>query len=305
MAGTGISYSSTLCCFYNPALLAISAKKNITIFSGILSLGRLEGCLSGQTHISPRAALSVNVLYRGDPFINNLYDLDENKAATGFYTTATTKLGLAYLLTRHLSAGLSIGIFYQNMPSGIRMDGSLEYSNVTSVGGLDLGLLYRMGDKSALGLAISNLLVNMDWQLGSSSALQATALNNVPPDFAAGYSRVLIIAQKPAMAALDIHASLVDGDLKMLERPEAEVRCGAQWQATDLFSIRAGLSGFKINGDLLRDRMGYAYVFAPVISAGFGLDLKRYNKGMFLNYALRTDKVWAGIDQQIDLSYSF
>jgi glycosyltransferase involved in cell wall biosynthesis len=39
--------------------------------------------------------------------------------------------------------------------------------------------------------------------------------------------------------------------------------------------------------------------------AGFGLDITRLYKGMKINYALRTDKIWEGIDQLMDISWSF
>ncbi|MDD5672797.1 MAG: hypothetical protein PHC61_01420 [Chitinivibrionales bacterium] len=305
MGGTGVSYSSTLCGFINPALLAVITKKDVGFGSGFLSLGRLEGFVTGQTHISPRAAVSLNLLYRGDPVMDDLYDIDENKAQSGSFTTATFKAAVGYLLTRHLSAGAAIGIFYQRLPTAIMSGGILEYSSVSSVGGIDLGLLYRISDKSAVGVAVSNMVVNMDWQVGSSSALQATALNSVPPDFVAGYSTVFSLAGRPLLLACDLHGALVSGDGSLLDRPEARINLGGQWRVSDVFWVRSGLGDIRLNGDLLGNTSAYWDGATPAICAGFGLNVAKFRRGMTINYALRTDKIWEGIDQQIDIGYAF
>jgi hypothetical protein len=41
------------------------------------------------------------------------------------------------------------------------------------------------------------------------------------------------------------------------------------------------------------------------MTAGFSYDCSKVKKGMWLNYGVATDKVWAGIDQQLDLTLAF
>lgn len=72
-----------------------------------------------------------------------------------------------------------------------------------------------------------------------------------------------------------------------------------------MFFIRAGLGELLINGDLLRDHDNYLSSFPFKITAGFSLDMQRWRNGVRLNYGVSTDKLWAGIDQQIDVQWNF
>jgi hypothetical protein len=104
---------------------------------------------------------------------------------------------------------------------------------------------------------------------------------------------------------LDIKGYIVDGSFKRLERAEGVVNSGLEWRYWDKFYLRTGISEFLLNGDLLRDRESYFSSFPFKFSAGFCFDMSKYRRGLKLNYGISTDKIGAGIDQQLDVRFTF
>ena len=74
----------------------------------------------------------------------------------------------------------------------------------------------------------------------------------------------------------------------------------------DNFYVRAGIGDVPVNGSMFRKEEHYSRQFGMRLTAGFSYDLsKRVRKGLWINYATATDKVWAGLDQQLDVTLSF
>ena len=63
-----------LCTWWNPAQLSILDKSSFTFGSGLYSLGRTEAFSSLEFKATPRVGIGLFALYRGDPFIDNLYN---------------------------------------------------------------------------------------------------------------------------------------------------------------------------------------------------------------------------------------
>ena len=323
MGGGQSAAPSYFASWWNPAQLSLMDKRTISAGTGLYSQGRTEGFASLEFKIPPRVGLGLGALYRGDPFLNDLYNASEEKLDNGAYTTLTVKAALSYLIARRLSAGLSIGFYYQQLPTsyaGTR----LIYSDATAVGGFSLAAQYRVTDSLTLALAVRDFSplqilagapagIAMNWQVSSSTEQDygsdegsPTSLTDmVLPEFVIASSFHGLLAGYPLVWACDVNGYIVDGTFTRLYKMEAVLFTGVEWQRWNTFRLRAGVGDITINRDITSDWQYYWQNFAFKITAGFGVDLVAIRKGLTLNYALSTDKVWSGIDQKLDIVYGF
>ena len=88
-------------------------------------------------------------------------------------------------------------------------------------------------------------------------------------------------------------------------RPEAVIGTGAEWRRWDNFYLRAGIGDIELNRTIIDGEGRYANESSFQVSAGFAYDLSRVRNDLWLNYGVATDKVWAGIDQQLDITCRF
>jgi hypothetical protein len=110
---------------------------------------------------------------------------------------------------------------------------------------------------------------------------------------------------KPFVWTCDINGYMFEGDFKLMDHPSVMFNNGFEWQKWPIFHIRAGIRDICLNGDILRNRSRYADEFTLAVSAGFHLDLSSVTKGLSMNYALSTDKIWAGVENVFDFMYLF
>jgi hypothetical protein len=318
------SYCST---WWNPAELSLIDKSVLSVGTGLYSQGRTEAFASLEFKLPPRVGVGLCVLYRGDPFINDLYNASEEKLDNGAYTTFTVKAGLSYLISRRLSAGLSIGYFYQELPTSYT-NTTLNYSDATAVGGFSLAVRYRLTDSLTLALAVRDvdLLqmlsgapagISFDWQVSPSSeqgvsTADASGFGSpnslsdlVLPVFVIASAYHGLLAGYPLLWTCDVDGYIVDGSFTKLSEMQAQLFTGFEWRRWKTFCLRAGIGSITVDRDILSDWQSYSQNFALKITAGFGLDLSYLRKGLVLNYALTTDEVWAGVDQKLDVVYGF
>lgn len=312
--------------WWNPAQLSLIDKKVLAFGTGLYSQGRTEAFASFDFKIPPRVGIGLSALYRGDPFINDLYNASEEKLQGGSFTTLTVKAGLSYLISRRLAAGLTIGFFYQRLPTSYT-ETTLNYSDATAVGGFSLGVQYKLTDSLVLAFVLRdiNLLPDssgsfsglaMNWQV-SSSVEQASGSSDggfgtpstiddlVPPAFVLASAFHARFFEKPLLWTCDLHCYITDGRFTRLDKMEAHLFTGFEWRRWEIFCLRAGIGNIVLNRDIVSDWDFYSRNFMFKIAAGFGWDLARVRKGLVLNYAVTTDKVWAGIDQKLDVVYKF
>jgi hypothetical protein len=317
------AYFST---WWNPAQLSLIDKRIFTFGAGLYSMGRTEAFTSLEFKLPPRVGIGLAALYRGDPFIDNLYNASEEKLESASFTTLTVKAGLSYLITRRLSAGLSLGFFYQRLPTSY-IHTSLTYSDATAVGGFSLAAQYKVTDSLMLAVIVRDVnplqmltgapaSIAMEWQV-SSSLEQDYGLGDggfgnpsvitdmVMPVFVLASAFHGRLQGKPLLWTCDLHGYIVDGTFTKLDHMEARLFTGFEWQRWNTFCFRAGLGDLAISRDIASDWGFYSQNFSFKLAAGFGWELAKVRKGLTLNYAVATDKVWAGIDQKLDIVYKF
>jgi hypothetical protein len=262
------------------------------------------------------------LLYRGDPFLGDIYDADQNVIGSGSYSTFTGKLALSYLLRQKLSLGLSVGMYHSSLPTSIDVRSQeVHSSSASGLGGLDLAVQYRLRDDIDLGLILRNFGygAGLTWEMSqTSSAFSDYSLSveeHFLPVIALGGRYEGQAAGKPLIVTCDLNGYLFDGelslkrifdgDVELLAHPQMVINGGAQWQGWEALCVRAGLRDITLNGELLRDRDGYLFRHTPSVTAGIGLDLSEKVTGLRMNYALATARLGAVPDQMLDFVLSF
>jgi|WetSurMetagenome_2_1015567.scaffolds.fasta_scaffold00026_17 hypothetical protein len=316
------AYFST---WWNPAQLSLIDRRILSAGTGLYSQGRTEAFAALEFRIPPRVGIGIGALYRGDPFLDNLYNASEEKLDAGAFSTLTAKVALSYLITRRLSAGLSIGFYYQHIPTSY-MGTRILYSDATAVGGFSLAAQYKITDSLTLAFAVRDISplqlltgapagIAMNWQVSASSEQDfgddesgfgnPSITDLVLPEFVVASSYRGMLARYPFTWTCDINGYVVDGSFTRLQSMEAVLFTGLEWRRWQTFRLRAGIGDITFNRYLASDWQYYWQNFMFRITAGFGVDMNAIRKGLTLNYALTTDKVWAGVDQKLDIVYGF
>ena len=314
MGGAGSASAEQLCAGINPAMLARVKKTQVDLGGGLLSLGRTEGCLSLENKIAPRVGMGLFASYRGDQSLDNLYNENEDPLPSGSSTSLACKVGLSYLVTRKLSVGIALGYYYQRLPTSYS-DTALMYSTASAIGGFDFAVRSQITQEWACAVIVQNIdllkvlsgqsaSVELNWEVGGEN-FNFAVTDKIPPVAVFASQLTGKLYGRPLVWACDLCAYAVDGEFTKLERMEVRLNNGVEWRRWDAFFLRAGIGDFLLNQDILSDSKAFWSTASPRISLGFGADLSKVRKGLWVNYGAATDRVWAGVDQRVDLSFRF
>jgi hypothetical protein len=287
--------------WWNPSALGFLREKRIAGGAGIRSLGRVEGYGAFDFRIPPRVGMGIVALYRGDPSIDNLHDPEDNILPSASYTTMTVKCAVSYRVTRKLSAGISTNFLYQSLPD-YADGGGIRSVSASTIGAFDAAITYRMSTAWTFAAVLQNMLADMEWQMGdyeppvSDKPLRSLVL--------AG-SYLTTLREKPLLWVIDCKGYVFDTLFHLRDYPDALLNTGVEWRGWNTFYLRAGLGDIPLSGQLVNDSKAYFKEFTMRFSLGFSREMSEIKKGLWLNYAAATDKVWAGIDQQLDVTFAF
>ncbi len=289
--------------WWNPAVLANLHDHRLAAGTGIRSLGRMDGYGSFEFRVPPRVGMGLFALYRG-AFLGKLYDLDENPLPTSTYTTLTFKAAVSYYMNRRLSVGACVNVLYQSLPlPNYDGSGGLHHVSSTGIGAFDFAAVYRISKVWTAAAVLKNIGANMEWQMGDYAPL---VTDQPLPEIILGGSLLTSLAKKPLLWLIDCKAYVLNNKQRQLDHNEAVISTGAEWRRWENFYVRAGIGDVAVNSSIFRDSKQYSREFGMRITAGFSYDLsKKVRKGLWVNYGAATDKVWAGIDQQLDVTLSF
>jgi len=303
MGGAFTSSPEYLAPWWNPSSLSPLRPMTLSAGSGLRSLGRTDAYGSFEFRIPPRVGMGVMFLYRGDPFLKGIH-LTDSIVADGSYTPLTGKLVLSYYVNKTLTAGGAINLLYQRMPTSL-IDNTLGYSSTRGgIGAIDLGVTWTIDKRLILTAVAQYLGADMLWEIqtpGYNLLIEDRPL----PSLTFGSRFETVLLERPLIWRCDARVYALDGDFKMLEKKELQLSNGIEWRYWDAFYLRAGIGEIPFNTDIYRDRETYREEFGMRVALGFSLDCAKLQKGLKLNYGLSTDKVWAGVDQQLDLTYTF
>jgi hypothetical protein len=295
--------------WYNPAQLPFLRERRASFGGGYLSFGRAEAWASCDFRVPPRVGMGVSFLYRGDPSISGLHDgyydgesglfVDKRELETASWTAFSAKVGVGYLAARRLSFGGSVSVNYQSLPVFPDPDGGTVWStSATSIGATDIAALYRASPNLTLSVSIKNLLSRNSWEFYSDEGLSPAVDEAAPPVFVLSLSHKTTLLERELTYGADAAIFLIDGEGNYLGAPEAVVAMGAAWKFTETIALRAGIADMELSSET-------AESFSPRITFGFSYGLPKLRNGAAFNYAIMTDRIWAGIEQQLDVTVSF
>ena len=300
--------------WYNPSRLPHIRDRRASFGGGYRSLGRTEAWGSCDFRVPPRVGMGISFVYRGDPAISGLYDgyydggeaVEERALKNAAWTAVSMKIGVGYLMSRNVSIGGAAAVNHQSLPTTPAPNGLLERSSVTSIGTLDIAGSYRIKPNWILSASVKNLLSSHNsWYIYSPNAFAPIIDEVVPPVFVLGSSRRAAFLERELTWNADAVIFLIDGEGAYIGRPEMAVAAGAQWKFTEEITLRAGFSDIELNGDIYRSSGNYLRGFSPRVTMGFSYVLSGFAQGVTFNYAIMTDRIWAGVDQQVDITVSF
>ena len=306
MGGAFAAAPQYLACWWNPAALAAYRERHAALGMGVRSLGRMEGFGGISFRIPTRFGLGVSMLYRGDPFLDDLYDENENPVDGGSYSTLTFKAGVGYLINRSWSAGIGFGVYYQSLPTAFTSDGVLN-STVTGIGGFTLALRYQALDRWCVALMARNLGLTMDWEItASEDGYYGSRSSDKPlPEFVLASRFEGRLLRHPLVWTSDLAGYVFDGDWERLPHAEAQWHNGVEWRRWESFYLRLGLGDVPLSGTLFNDASAYFDAFSLRVTGGFAWQLKRISDGLWVNYGIASDKSGMLFDQVLDISLAF
>jgi len=299
--------------WYNPSQLPLLRERRASMGAGIRSFGRSEGWASYDFRVPPRVGMGLSFVYRGDPFVDKLYDgyyqggeVVEERALKGTaWTAASMKIGAGYLVSRKLSLGGSVAVNYQSLPTMPEAGGNVSNTTVTSIGAFDIATSYKMTQNLILSVSVRNLLSRNSWYMETGDAFAAAVDETVPPIFVLASSYKTALLERELIWGADAMIYLIDGEGKYLGHQEMVIAAGARWKFTDMITLSTGLADIELSDGIIRKNSDYRDGFSPRASLGFSCALPKWARGAVFNYALTTDRVWAGVDQQFDITVSF
>ncbi len=308
LGGANTASPDYLCSWWNPAALATLRRKVLTLGLGYRPLGRSEGYLSFEFPIPPRVGMGLSVLYRGILKIDELVDEQEYPLNDCSYSTYSFKIGLSYLIKRNIQIGANISILHQSLPTDFTDEGNIKYSSITEIGGIDIAGRYELNKKLAYGLVLKNILASFDWEFKDQyGGLSAIMNDTLPATLTLGQEYTGSLLEKPFIWTCDLAGYLFNGNFKPIAHKHLVINNGFEWQRWELLFIRAGIRDIILNRDLFAHSDRFKDHFSLAVSLGFLVDLSKALKGkdIKLNYAVSNDKVWAGLDQQLDFVLKF
>jgi hypothetical protein len=279
--------------WWNPAVLANLRSSHFAAGTGLQSLGQMDGYGSFEFRIPPRVGMGLFMLYRGTS-LGTLYDLDDNPLPSSSYTTLTFKVAVSYYMSRQFSIGVCIDALYQSLPLPLYDVGGIHYASATGIGSFDFAGVYRVSNAWTVAAVLKNIGAKMEWQMGD---LAPIVIDQPLPSITVGSKYATSLGEKPLIWTADCIGYV------FYEHNEAVLCTGAEWRRWENFYVRAGIGNVPITGDIINNSEQYAKEFGMRFCLGFSY--KPVRKGLWVNYSAATNELWAGIDQQLDVTMSF
>lgn len=295
---------------WNPAAIVDRSRPALSIGGGLYALNRTEANGSFAMKVPPRAGLAIALLFRGDAAID-LYGYDDYdnviELKSGSFGSLVTKLGIGFMITRKVNVGLSIGIFNQFMPVGYKPDGSLITSTTTALGGIDVAMLCHQSSVWQWALVVHDIGATMEWHIpvAGYEGLEANVSEPVAPIVVVASSAQFLMAGSPLLWNSDCRFSLFDQTFSALEHPSLVFNNGLEWRRWESMYLRLGVGDIGIDGDMWNDTRYYWDNFSMRFCGGFRFVLPRQFRNTAIGYAISTNKIWLGVDQQVDVSVTF
>ena len=209
--------------FYNPAGLAARRGRSLLVSYQPLSLQRTRASLAGSINIRGPLAFGMAWLHAG---VDGLLARNgSGEALAGRIEDAEDAVlfGLGINASPRLQLGLGVKIIDHRI--------SAPQAGTSSANGraVDLGLRYRLGEATVIGLSARNLLDKLSWSVMRPSSQTSSSEESLLSVLAAGVAHTWRDI---------VHVAV---DVELLDRSAVRAHAGAEIQLNEMFTLRAGV----------------------------------------------------------------
>ena len=255
--------------YWNPAGLVESKGKRVLASLQPLSLDRLQNSASFALNVRGELAFGFTYLHAG---VDGIEGRSVSGAVTG--SIEDSENAFYFAVGRALGSRLALGFTMKILQQRVAVP---FWEAATASGhGFDLGLRFRLGEKTALAAAARNLGARLSWKVERGSQQTSNTEDELPRTLVVGLSHRLL------------HSLLVAADFYQAD--DFYGNLGAEWSVNPLLTVRGGLN--RVPGD------------DGAFTAGLSLRPMR-RESLQLHYAYATDPLGAGGRTLLGLSLIF
>jgi uncharacterized membrane protein YcfT len=98
---------------------------------------------------------------------------------------------------------------------------------------------------------------------------------------------------------------LFDGDWEALDHPQGAWSNGVEWRFWETFWFRLGVGEIPLEGSFVNAPGEYWDAFTLRVTGGFAWELRKLREGLFVHYAIGSDKAGSLFDQALDITLTF
>ena len=310
LGGAQTADPSALRLWWNPAALSYVKSRTASLGGGYRSMGRTEGNASIELKLPPRMGVGMAFVYRGDPFLDELRDRNEELLPQASFSAIAVNAGFSYQISRKVAAGLAVEYLHEKMPAASTVEGTISYANSSPALGINLGMAAMLSERWRIGLTLKHMLAKVEMSVTDNTGWLPSLEDTLLMPLTLGQTLRFTCIGHPLIWSTDIGIAALRSDFSRATHADAVVNNGFEWQPYEKFRIRLGVREIHLNRDLFRDSQTWGASFRPSITGGFGFDPVRPagpkgGRTLSINYGIGTDRVMHGVDQQLDLTVLF
>ena len=258
--------------YWNPAGLVRTRGKKLLAALQPLSLDRRQS--SASFTFNPRGEMAFGLTWM-HASVGDIQGRTGSGVPTGALEDAENAffVSVGRALGERLALGFTVKILSQriDVPGWQKAEGSGH--------GVDLGLQFRLGEKTTLAAVVRNLGASIDWTVQRSAQQASSTEDLLPHVLGVG------LAYRP-LSGLLLAADLYQGD-------DSYANLGAEWTINPLLTVRTGLE--RVPGD--DEGIGR-------VAVGLTLQPMRHEH-LRLTYAYTSDQIGAGERSVFGLGIQF
>ncbi len=233
MGNTGVSVlHSDAAAFYNPAILPFLKNKSFNTGFSFLSLDRQFHYIGIAVPLKPTAGLSISWIHAG---VDDIQGRNSSGIPTQMYQTGEDAVMLSFANKFHPNFAFGLNLKYLRN----------SMIDVTATGvGFDLGLLFRIENKFAIGLQVKDIMSAYTWN--TTELFEAEGSN---------YKEKFPLLAKLG-GSYQYKNILFCSDLELRDNNDLKIHAGIEYVYSNIGSLRIGM-----NGDQLTCGAGLSYGF--------------------------------------------
>jgi len=253
MGNTGVAVlQSDAASFYNPATLPFLNSRSFNTGYSFLSLDRQHHYIGISTPLKPTAGLSISWIHAG---VDDIEGRNSSGIPTQMYQTGEDAVMLSFANKFHPNFSFGMNLKY--------LRNSMVDLTATGIG-FDIGLLYRIENKFAIGLQVKDIMSAYTWN--TTDLFEAEGSN---------YKEKFPLLAKLG-GAYQYKNILFCSDLEFRDNNEFIVHAGIEYVYSDLAFLRIGMNGSQFTCGA---GLSYGFLWNMSTSLDYCFEVARAGEG--------------------------